>query len=301
MAGLNEAVEAAKAADIAVLVLGGSSARQFGGNFDSNGAAIVSEGSPSEMDCGEGVDLADLSLGGIQLQLAEAIAATGTPVVTVIIQGRPHALTDIAQISNAVLCGWYPGTEGGQAIAEILFGQVNPSGKLPVSLPRSAAQLPVYYNQKDPGRPRVYVDMPSAALYPFGYGLSYTTFEYGQVVLSEHEVSTAALEEGRRITATVTVKNAGERDGAETVQLYIQARESGITRRVAELKAFRKIELPPGEQRTITFSIGLEELGIWNREMRFAAEPCRVAIQIGGSSQNTVSAEFIITGDNLPT
>ncbi|NWL86566.1 beta-glucosidase [Paenibacillus sp. 79R4] len=301
MAGLNEAVEAAKGADVAVLVIGGSSARQFGGNFDSNGAAIVSEGSPSEMDCGEGVDLADLSLGGIQLQLAEAVAATGTPVVTVIIQGRPHALTDIVQISNAVLCGWYPGMEGGQAIAEILFGQVNPSGKLPVSLPRSAAQLPVYYNQKDPGRPRVYVDMPSAALYPFGYGLSYTTFEYGQVILSENEVSTAALEAGRRITATATVKNAGERDGAETVQLYIQARESGITRRIAELKAFRKIELPPDEQRTVTFSIGLEELGIWNREMRFAAEPCRVVIQIGGSSRNTVSAELIITGDNLPT
>lgn len=296
-AGLDEAVEAAKGADVAVLVLGGSSARQFGGDFDSNGAAIVSEGSPSEMDCGEGVDLAELTLGGIQRQLTEAIAATGTPVVAVIIQGRPHALSGIEDISDAVLCAWYPGMEGGRAIGEILFGKVNPSGKLPVSLPHSAAQLPVYYNQKDPGRPRVYVDMPSAALYPFGYGLSYTAFEYGEVDLSRSEVATAELEEGSRITATVRVKNVGDRNGAETVQLYIRARESGITRRLAELKAFRKIEIPPGEQRTVSFSLGREELAIWNREMRFAVEPCRVAILIGGSSQESNSAELTITDD----
>lgn len=295
-AGLDEAVEAAKGADVAILVLGGSSARQFGGEFDSNGAAIISEGSPSEMDCGEGVDLAELSLGGLQQQLAEAVAETGTPVVTVIIQGRPHALSSIAESSSALLCGWYPGTEGGRAIGEILFGHVNPSGRLPVSLPRSSAQLPVYYNQKDPGRPRTYVDMPSAALYPFGYGLSYTTFEYGQVVLSEHEISTAALEEGKRITATVSVKNTGELSGAETVQLYIRASESGITRRLAELKAFRKIEIPPGERRTVSFSLGIEELGFWNREMKFTAEPCQVAVQIGGSSKDTASVKLQVTG-----
>lgn len=295
-AGIQEAVAAAIGADVAVLVLGGSSARQFGGDFDSNGAAIVSEGSPSEMDCGEGVDLADLSLGGIQLQLVEAVAATGTPVVAVIIQGRPHALTGLEDLCGAILCAWYPGTEGGRALGEILFGKVNPSGKLPVSLPRSAAQLPVYYNQKDPGRPRVYVDMPSAALYPFGYGLSYTTFEYGDVSLSQNIIFASELEKGTKVTVTVGVKNTGASSGAETVQLYIRARESGITRRIAELKAFRKIELLPGEYQTVNFCLSREELGIWNKEMNFAVEPCRIAVQMGGNSRDTVATELTILG-----
>lgn len=300
MAGIAEAVAAAKGVDVAVLVLGGSSARQFGGDFDSNGAAIVSEGSPSEMDCGEGVDLADLSLGGVQRELAEAVAATGTPVVAVVIQGRPHALTGIVDLCGAVLCGavlcaWYPGTQGGRAIAEILFGKVNPSGRLPVSLPRSSAQLPVYYNQKDPGRPRVYVDMPSAPLYPFGYGLSYTTFAYANLSLSRNAVSAGELESGEKVTVRVEVENTGACSGAETVQLYIRARESGITRRIAELKGFRKIELNPGECRMIEFTLGREELGIWNRELRFAAEPCRVAVQVGGSCRDTISAELVVT------
>ncbi|MCM3702245.1 glycoside hydrolase family 3 C-terminal domain-containing protein [Paenibacillus macerans] len=296
MAGFAEAVAAAKGADVAVLVLGGSSARQFGGDFDSNGAAIVSEGSPSEMDCGEGVDLADLSLGGVQRELAEAVSATGTPVVAVVIQGRPHALTGIADLCGAVLCAWYPGTQGGRAIAEILFGKVNPSGRLPVSLPRSSAQLPVYYNQKDPGRPRVYVDMPSAPLYPFGYGLSYTTFAYANLSLSRNAVSAGELESGEKVTVRVEVENTGACSGAETVQLYIRARESGITRRIAELKGFRKIELNPGERQMIEFTLGREELGIWNRELRFTAVPCRVAVQVGSNCRDTISAELVVTG-----
>ncbi|RRJ66906.1 beta-glucosidase [Paenibacillus oralis] len=295
-AGIAEAVAAAQGADVAVLVLGGSSARQFGGDFDSNGAAIVSEGSPSEMDCGEGVDLADLSLGGVQRELAEAVAATGTPVVAVVIQGRPHALTGIVDLCGAVLCAWYPGTQGGRAVAEILFGKVNPSGRLPVSLPRSSAQLPVYYNQKDPGRPRVYVDMPSTPLYPFGYGLSYTTFAYANLSLSRDAVSAGELESGEKVTVRVEVENTGACSGAETVQLYIRARESGITRRIAELKGFRKIELNPGERRTVEFALGREELGVWNRELRFAAEPCRIAVQVGGNSRDTISAELAVTG-----
>ncbi|GJM78925.1 hypothetical protein HMSSN139_14210 [Paenibacillus sp. HMSSN-139] len=220
-AGIAEAVEAAQGADVAVFVLGGSSAREFGGDFEDNGAAIVKEGSPSEMDCGEGVDLADLTLGGVQQELVEAVAATGTPVVAVIIQGRPHALTDVVDLCDAVLCAWYPGTEGGRAIAELLFGIANPSGKLPVTLPRSSAQLPVYYNQKDPGRTRNYVDMPSAPLHPFGYGLSYTQFAYAHLSLSREVVSAAELENGERVTVRVEVENTGDRSGAETVQLYI--------------------------------------------------------------------------------
>ncbi|MGG1612229.1 glycoside hydrolase family 3 C-terminal domain-containing protein [Paenibacillus phoenicis] len=276
-------------------MLGGSSAREFGGEFEDNGAAIVKEGSPSDMDCGEGVDLADLSLSGVQLELAEAVAATGTPVVAVIIQGRPHALGEVVELCDAVLCAWYPGTEGGRAIAEILFGKVNPSGKLPVTLPRSSAQLPIYYNQKDPGRIRNYVDMPSAPLYPFGYGLSYTQFIYAKLSLSRTAVSTTALENGERVMVQVEVKNTGARSGAETVQLYIRARESGITRRIAELKGFTKIELAPGEIRTVEFSLGREELGIWTREMRFATVPCKVTVIVGGSSQAALSADLTVT------
>lgn len=298
--GLAEAVEAAKGADVCVLVLGGSSARRFDGMFDSNGEAIVPEGetsNPSEMDCGEGVDLADLALGGLQQRLLEEVAATGTPVALVLIQGRPHALAGVVEHCEAVLCAWYPGPEGGAAIGELLFGKANPSGKLPVSIPRSAAQLPVYYNQKDPGRPRVYVDMPSAPLYPFGYGLSYTEFRYGDVRLSRGEISVFELQEGRKVAVTVRLANTGRLPGAVTVQLYISARESGITRRIAELKAFRKLELARGEERDVTFSLGREELAFWNREMSFAVEPCRVTIGIGGCSQELAKAELIITGE----
>lgn len=294
-AGFTEAVAAAKEANLAVLVLGGSSAREFGGEFEDNGAAIVKEGSPSEMDCGEGVDLADLSLGGVQVELAKAIAATGTPVVGVIIQGRPHALGEVVDLCDAVLCAWYPGTEGGRAIAEILFGKVNPSGKLPVTLPRSSAQLPVYYNQKDPGRIRNYVDMTSAPLYPFGYGLSYTQFTYANLSLSRAAISPSALENGERVMVQAEVKNTGARSGAETVQLYIRARESGITRRIAELKGFTKIELDPGKSCTIEFSLGREELGIWTREMRFEVVPCKITVMVGGSSQAALSAELAVT------
>ncbi|MBT2292964.1 glycoside hydrolase family 3 C-terminal domain-containing protein [Paenibacillus albidus] len=294
-AGLAEAALLAAGADVAVLVLGGSSARQFGGVFEDNGAAVVSEGSPSEMDCGEGVDLADLRLGGLQQRLAEEVAATGTPVVAVIIQGRPHALEEIEPLAGALLCAWYPGPEGGQALAEILFGAVNPSGKLPVSLPRSSGQLPVYYNQKDPGRPRVYVDMPSAPLYPFGYGLSYTSFEYSGLTLSQPSIAASALQAGEEITVSVKVRNAGGTAGMETVQLYIRARESGITRRILELKGFRKITLAPGEETIVIFKLGFEELAIWNKNLKFSAEPCRVTVMAGGSSSETLLSELAVT------
>ncbi|ANS74731.1 beta-glucosidase [Paenibacillus yonginensis] len=291
-AGLAAAVELAAGADVAVLVLGGSSARQFGGDFDGNGEAVISEGSPSEMDCGEGVDLADLRPGGLQQQLAEAVAATGTPVVAVLIQGRPLELTDLDPLADALLCAWYPGMEGGLAIGEILFGQVNPSGKLPASLPHSAAQLPVYYNQKAAHRIRNYVDQPSAPLYPFGYGLSYTSFAYSNLSLSQTAMTSAELAEGGTVKVSVKVKNTGSVSGAETVQLYIQASESGITRRYAELKGFRKISLLPGEEQLVQLELGFEELAVWNRQMTFAAEPCRVEVRVGGSLTDTLSAEF---------
>ncbi|MEF7438531.1 glycoside hydrolase family 3 N-terminal domain-containing protein [Paenibacillus lautus] len=282
--GLPEAIEAARSADAVVLVLGGSSARQFGGTFDNNGAAIVAEGDPTEMDCGEGVDLAELRLGGIQEQLVREIHAIGKPVITVLIQGRPLAVGEVAELSDALLCAWYPGSEGGRAIGEILFGQVNPSGKLPVSIPRSVGQLPVYYNQKNAGRPRPYVDMPSKPLYPFGFGLSYSSFEYGSPAISQKEVTLDELRSGSRVEVCVEVENSGKLKGDEVVQLYIQADQSGITRRLRELKGFRKVMLEPGDSTTVSFELGFEELAIWNRNMDYDVVPCRVSIVVGGHS-----------------
>ncbi|MBD2845789.1 glycoside hydrolase family 3 C-terminal domain-containing protein [Paenibacillus sp. IB182496] len=309
--GIPEAVAAAEQAEVAVLVLGGSSARNFDATFDSNGEAIIFEGAPPDMDCGEGVDLAELRLGGVQEQLVEAIHRTGTPIVAVLIQGRPHVLSGIAPYCQAMLVGWYPGPEGGTALAEIVYGRVNPSGKLPVSLPRSAGQLPVYYNQKNVGRPRPYTDLPESPLYPFGYGLSYTRFAYGAAAVYRQQDAAAGpraqsgaaaadqsalvcpaadIEAGAAVEVAVEVSNAGETAGAETVQLYIQASESGITRRRLELKAFRKVELAPGERTQVRFSLAKEELAIWNRDMTFAVEPCRVRLIVGPDAA-TAAAE----------
>ncbi|MCJ7840611.1 glycoside hydrolase family 3 C-terminal domain-containing protein [Lederbergia sp. NSJ-179] len=287
--GFPEAVAAAEKSDVVVLVLGGSSMRNFDLEFDSNGAAIVS-GNPTDMDCGEGVDLSDLKLGGVQELLVKEIAATGKPIVTVLIQGRPHAITGIVDDCDAILCGWYPGQEGGQALAEIIFGKVNPSGKLAVSLPRSSMQLPVYYNQKDQGRELQYVDSPASPLFSFGYGLSYTQFEFSNLQIGPSDMTIKQLNEGASVEVHVDVKNTGEIAGAEVLQLYIKDMEASITRRVKELKAFQKIWLEPNEQKTVTLLLSKEELAIWNHEMEFVVEPGNIKIMVGNDSENTLEA-----------
>lgn len=282
--GLQEAVAAAKEAELAVVVIGGSSARDFGDQFDSNGAIIMGGNHTGEMDCGEGVDLADLRLGGVQEKLIEQLAATGTPIVAIVIQGRPHVLEIVERHCAAVVCAFYPGPEGGTALAEILFGHINPSGKLSVSLPRSSSQLPVYYHQKNQGRRRPYVDMSEQPLYPFGYGLSYSKFRCELESVSQEVISADELAAGAKLAVTINVVNEGQLAGAETVQLYIQAQGSPITRRIRELKGFRKVELQPGEQRSIRFELGKDELAIWNREMKFNVEPCELTLFVGGDS-----------------
>lgn len=275
--GFAEAVAAAEQADAVVLVLGGSSARDFSVSFENNGAAKLG-GEPLEMDCGEGMDVADVTLGGVQTELAKAIAATGKPVAAVLIQGRPYAIPWVAENCGAVLCAWYPGTQGGRAIADILFGDVNPSGKLPVSLPRSSAQIPVSYNDKQTSP---YVDMPSSPLFPFGYGLSYTEFAYGPIRQEKKEIRTGELENGGAVEVSVPVTNTGSRRGAEVVQLYLSALHSRISRRCRELKGFVKLELAPGETGTAVFRFGKEELGVWNEQMKFTVEPGDVRITVG--------------------
>lgn len=286
--GFKEAIDNASAADAVVLVLGGSSSRNFDTRFDSNGAAILND-NVTEMDCGEGVDVADLELGGVQLELTEKIISLGKPVVVVLIQGRPHSISWIAENCDAVMCAWYPGKEGGRAVADVIFGDMNPSGKLSTSIPRSVAQLPVYYNYKDTSD---YLDITAKPLYSFGYGLSYTTFEISSLKVVNKQLSLQQLRNNEKISVSVDIKNTGHVSGAEVVQLYIQDLESSINRRVKELKGFKKVWLKPGEVKSVVLELGEEELSVWNTEMDFVVEPGNVRIMVGNSSE-TVMEDII--------
>ncbi|WUH35298.1 glycoside hydrolase family 3 C-terminal domain-containing protein [Streptomyces sp. NBC_00444] len=258
LSGIPEAVAAAAASDLAVLVLGGSSARTPDTEFAANGAAVTAV---SEMTCGEGVDLAGLRLGAAQHALLDAVVATGTPTVVVLIQGRPHAVPEAGRAA-ALLTAWYPGPWGGDAIAEVLLGLAEPSGRLPVSVPRSAAQLPVYYNHKDTEYGG-YVDESAEPLYSFGHGLSYTTFEYGTPRLS-----------GR--TVEVDVTNTGDRYGRTVVQVYLRRLITTAWPRTLELCAFEGAGLAPGERRTVALDLGAELTGVV--EIR-VAESSRAALK----------------------
>ncbi|QNF27516.1 glycoside hydrolase family 3 N-terminal domain-containing protein [Metabacillus elymi] len=282
----------AKEADIVVLALGGTSAREFGMEFENNGAAKGFN--ETEMDCGENIDVANLELGGVQLDLVKEIHSTGTPIISVLIQGRPYSIPLLTQYCEAVLIGWYPGQQGGRAIAEVLFGDVNPNGKLPVSIPRSSMQLPVYYNYKDSGAKEDYFDMSGRALYPFGYGLSYTSFTYRFLSEENETITLKELHDSKQVTFYVEVKNIGEIDGYEVVQLYIKDMEATVTQRKKELKGFQKVWLKRNETKTITFSLGFDELAIWDIDMNFAIEPGSVKLMVGGSSHTVLEKKLII-------
>jgi len=287
--GFAEAIELARQSEVAILVMGGSSARNFDLKFDVNGAAIVEDSQPSDMDCGEGVDLADLRLGGVQPELIREIAATGTPVVLVLIQGRPHVISDVVQDCSAILTGWYPGPEGGRAIGEILLGAVNPSGKLPVTIPYSSMSLPSYYNRKDQGHEPRYADSSRLALYPFGHGLSYTTFAYTNIRAVQSEKAMKDLASGGSFEITIDVENTGRIAGAEVVQMYIKDMEASVTRRMKELKGFQKVWLEPGEKRKLTFYLTASELSLWNPEMVRTMEAGQVKVMVGGDSLSACS------------
>jgi len=251
LSGIPEAVAAAAACDVAVLVLGGSSARSPETDFAANGAALTAV---SEMTCGEGVDLAGLHLGRAQYALLDAVVATGTPTALVLIQGRPHVVQETAA---ALLTAWYPGPWGGEAIAEVLLGRAAPRGRLPVSLPRSVAQLPVHYNHKDTGYGG-YVDESAEPLHSFGHGLSYTTFEYGPPGT-----------DGR--TVTVDVTNTGARHGRSVVQVYVRRLITSEWPRTLELFAFEGVDLAPGECRSVTLPLDRDRLaGAKTAEIRVA-------------------------------
>lgn len=284
-----EAVKFAEQSDVTILVLGGSSSRFGEVSFDANGAAISEHG--VSMDCGEGVDTAELALPAVQRELAEKVFATGTKVITVIIGGRAYATDFVAEKSDALLYAFYPGMQGGKAIAEIIFGEVNPSGRLPVSLPRCSGQLPVYYNYKNSYRSMHYYNIPDGAAYTFGYGKSYTDFVYEDVSFGNTEVALDELHKNG-IQAEMTIKNVGEYDGYAVPLVYIAGEQGSVVRRAKELKGFKKVWLKKGESKRVSILLPAEAFAVWNFEMEFKVEPGRVKLILEEMGQ-TVGSETI--------
>jgi beta-glucosidase len=262
---LQEAVKVAEKADIIILALGG------------NEQTSREAWEPNHLG-----DRDNLDLPGNQDDLVKAMLALGKPVVVFLLHGRPNSINYIAENVPAILEGWYLGQEGGTAVADVLFGDYNPGGKLPVSVPRSTGQLPVYYYQKPSARLQ-YLGSTSKPLYPFGWGLSYTTFKYGSLSLSPDSIGT----EGKT-KASVDVTNAGAVRGDEVAQLYIRDEVSSVTRPVKELRGFRRITLDPGQTRTVEFTLGPDELSFLNREMRRVVEPGAFKIMVGGNSVDLI-------------
>ncbi len=276
--GFAEAVAAAQQAEVAVVVVG-----------DKSG---LSKGST----VGESIDRASLELFGVQQQLVEAIHATGTPVVVVLMIGRPASITWIAEHIPGVMVAWLPAQEGGSAIANTLFGKVTPGGKLPISFPRAVGQVPIYYNHKPSGGRTHwqgdYADMSAKPLFPFGFGLSYTTFEYGDLHISSPTVSADGT-----VKIQATVKNVGEQVGEEVVQLYLHDPIASVTRPVKELKGFQRVSLQPTEQRTLTFELPVQQLAFYDRQMNLVVEAGEIEVMIGCSSEDIrLRGSFNIVG-----
>lgn len=245
---------------------------------------------------GEGASRSDISMTDAQSDLLKALKATGKPLVIVLTTGRPLVLNWEDENADAILCTWGLGSEAGHAIADVLFGDVNPSARLTTSFPRSVGQLPLYYNHKNTGRPHpddapyqkfrsCYEDVVNGPLYCFGYGLSYTTYEYGEVTLSQPNLSANGT-----VTASVKVKNTGERAGKETVQLYIRDIYSTSTRPVKELRKFRQVELQPGQTETVSFELTQEDLKYYDHELNYVCEPGEFEIMIGPNSHDVKKA-----------
>ena len=289
VSGIAKAVNAARRADVVVCFVGEES--------------ILS---------GEAHSLANLDLQGAQSQLIKSLAATGKPVVTVVMAGRQLTISDEVEVSDAVLYSFHPGTMGGPAIADILFGKVNPSGKTPVTFPRMTGQAPIYYAHNNTGRPAnptemlideipveagqtsvgcrsFYLDAGNSPLFPFGYGLSYTNFEYSDLKLASDKLTVDG-----EVNVSVNLKNVGKYDGTEVVQLYVQDKVGSVTRPVKELKAFQRVELKAGESKTVTFTLPVSDLAFWRYDMTYGVEPGDFKLWVGTNSAEGLSADFTV-------
>ena len=331
--GIAEAVRVARSADVVVAVVGGSSARDFRTSYEETGAAVTEEAAVSDMEAGEGFDRSSLDLLGLQPDLLKALKATGKPLVVVYIEGRPLDKRWAKDNADALLTLWYPGEQGGTALAHVLFGDYNPAGRLPISVPRDAGQLPVYYNQRIP-RGHDYVEQPASPLYPFGYGLSYTTFSYGDLRLAtgsdassvmpgsdrasvptegqrvslveRHDSSSHSSAQGKKVLpraghddsgnlfAIIDVTNTGDRDGEEVVQLYLIDEIASTVRPRKQLCGFARVAIPAGETRTITIPIDRRSFEMVNAAGQTVIEPGSFRIQAGASSED-IRSEITIT------
>lgn len=266
-----DAVEAAKNADVVVMVLGGNEA--------------LSREAWADNHLG---DSETLDLPGPQDQLAKEIFALGKPVVVVLLNGRPYAVNYLAEKAPALIEGWYLGEQTGNALADVLFGRYNPGGKLPVSIARNVGQLPIYYNRKPTAR-RGYLFGDTTPLYPFGYGLSYTSFDIGAPVLGSATIGIADS-----VKVSVDVSNTGSRAGDEVVQLYVRDDEASVTRPLIELKRFQRVTLQPGEKKTVTFELTPRDLSLWNVEMKRVVEPGTFTISAGPNSAQLKSTTLTV-------
>lgn len=259
---------------------------------------IAALGESAEMS-GESSSRTNLDIPQIQKDLLQALLKTGKPVVLVMFTGRPLTIQEEVETVPAILNVWFPGSEAGLAISDVLFGDVNPSGKLTATFPRNVGQIPIYYNHKNTGRPlnnkegifekfrSNYLDVRNEPLFPFGYGLSYTTFDYSNLKLSTNQIDMNGT-----IDVSVDVKNSGNYDGKEVVQLYIRDLVGSVTRPVKELKAFEKVEIKKGETKTVTFKLTVEDLKFYNSNLDFVAEPGQFHVFVGTNSDTTMKAEF---------
>lgn len=272
-----QAVAAARRADVVVAVVGGSSARDFRTSYAETGAASVEDTVVSDMECGEGFDRATLSLMGRQEELLRAIRATGKPLVVVYVEGRPLDKNWAAREADALITAYYPGQQGGNAIADVLFGDYNPAGRLTVSVPRSVGQLPVYYNRLRPAA-HEYIDMSARPLYAFGYGKSFTEFAYSG--LSITETGKGSFE------VSFDVVNVGGMDGDEVPQLYLSDEVASVVMPVMQLRHFCRIHLKAGERRKVTFMLGGEDFEVVTPDLRRMAEPGTFEVMVGAASDD---------------
>lgn len=278
ISGFEDAIGKAKLADAVVLVLG-----------DHSGLV------PSATT-GETRDSADLKLPGVQEELAKAIIATGKPVVVVLVNGRPYAMPWLAENANAILEAWLPGEEGGPAVADVLFGDENPGGKLPISFPRSVGQVPIFYNAKPSGmKSNWYVDYVAekvTPLYAFGHGLSYTLFEYGELSIDQKQAKV-----GESVDISLKVRNVGKVMGDEVVQLYIRDEYASMPRPIKELKGYQRVNLMPNEEQTITFHLPVDQLAFYDADLKLCVEAGKIHVMLGSSSEDIrLRGEFEITG-----
>jgi beta-glucosidase len=262
----------------------------------SSAVTVIVAGEPSS-DSGEASSRSILDLPGNQLQLIQKIAATGKPYVVVLMNGRPLTIPWLADNAPALLEAWYPGTEGGDAVADLLFGKVDPSGKLPMSFPRNVGQIPISYNELPTGRPAdpnnkytsKYLDVPNTPQYAFGYGLSYTTFDVGAPHLSSSSVSPNG-----RLTVTVPVSNTSSTAGADVVQLYLHQDDTSILQPVRKLEGFQRVSLNAGQTKTVTFTLSRQNFGFYNDQGQFVIEPGLFHMFAGDSSDGGSAATFTV-------